>query len=125
MLRCLQTASSGFGAFGAAGGFAGGQSQQKGTAAHKWTKTTGVDGATTGATTQGQYMAITHMQQYSDHSFEELRVQDYEAGRKKLVAGGSFAGATTGFGAAASGFGGAPATSAFGAPAGARGLKKK
>jgi hypothetical protein len=29
-------------------------------------------------------MSITHMQQYSDFSFEELRVQDHEAGRKKL-----------------------------------------
>jgi hypothetical protein len=117
MLLCLQTTSSGFGsAFGAAAGFAGGQSHQKGTAAHKWTKTIRVDGDTTDATTQGQYMAITHMQQYSDHSFEELRVQDYEVGRKKLVGGAS---ATTGFGAAASGVGGAPATSAFGAPAGA------
>ena len=29
-------------------------------------------------------MSITHMQQYSDFSFEELRVQDHEAGRQKL-----------------------------------------
>ena len=28
-------------------------------------------------------MSITHMQQYSDFSFEELRVQDHETGRKK------------------------------------------
>jgi len=28
-------------------------------------------------------MAITHMPQYQNHPFEELRVQDYEAGRKK------------------------------------------
>ncbi len=109
---------------GALGGGGRGQSQQNGTAVHKWTKTTGVDGATTGATTQGQYIAITHMQQYSEHSFEELRMQDYEAGRKKLVGGGAFPDATTGFGAAASGFGGAPATSAFGAAAGAWALKK-
>ena len=40
-------------------------------------------------------MSITHMQQYSDFSFEELRVQDHEAGRKKLVQFGAFGAAGT------------------------------
>ena len=58
-----------------------GDVQQTHTMAHKWTKTTGVDEVTTGTTTQ---VSITHMHQYSDSSFEELRVQDHETDRKKM-----------------------------------------
>jgi len=53
----------------------------QGTAAVKWTRTQGIDGATNTSTTQGWYMAITHMTQYQNYSFEELRVHDYEARR--------------------------------------------
>ena len=53
-------------------------------------------------------MAITHMTQYQNYSFEELRVQDYEAGRKKAQPGAG------GFGAAAGGFGAPAAAPAFG-----------
>jgi hypothetical protein len=60
----------------------GGAVGQRGTSAHKWIKTTGVDGAMNGFTSQGWYVSITHMQEYQDFSCEELRVQDYEAGRR-------------------------------------------
>ena len=59
-----------------------GLSQGQGTAAVIWTKTQGIDGAGTNASQQGNYMAITHMQHYQNYSFEELRVEDYEANRK-------------------------------------------
>ena len=55
----------------------------------KWTKTQGPDGApNSSCTTEGTYMAITAMQAYQNCSFEELRVQDYEAGRNaaKIIA---------------------------------------
>ena len=69
-----QLAAVGFGgaAFGAAGG--GG-----GTSICKWQRTQGADGQAGGTVSaQGNYMAITAMQQYQNFSFEELRVQDYE-----------------------------------------------
>jgi hypothetical protein len=63
-------------------------------------------------------MAITHMQQYLDYSFEELRVQDYEIERERererareRVAVG--AQSVPAFGAA---FGAAPAAPAFSFP---------
>ena len=61
-------------------------SQGQGTAAVKWTKTQGIDGAGTNASQQGNYMAITHMPHYQNYSFEELRVEDYEANRKTIHA---------------------------------------
>jgi hypothetical protein len=70
-----QPAAGGFGgaAFGAAGGGGGG------TSICKWQRTQGADGQAGGTVSaQGNYMAITAMQQYQNFSFEELRVQDYE-----------------------------------------------
>lgn len=69
------------------------------------------------------YQSITAMPAYKAFSFEELRVQDYAAGRK--TAAGTGFGATTGFGGAAAtpattvgAFGQpAPTTGAFGQPA--------
>ena len=88
------------GAFGGSAGAAGVQAQGQGTAAVKWQKTQGIDGAGANASQQGIYMAITHMPQYQNYSFEELRVQDYEANRKKFQGGnvGGF-GQAAGFGA--------------------------
>jgi len=80
---CSTHSTGGFTGFGAAAGSAPGQ----GTAAAKWTQTQGIDGTTNASTTEGQYMAITHMPQYHKYSFEELRVQDYEAGRTKIQPG--------------------------------------
>ena len=61
----------------------------QGTVSVKWAKTTGPDGAPNSNTTSnGLYMAITAMPAYQSYSFDELRVQDYEAGRKKSQAGG-------------------------------------
>ena len=137
----LQASSAGgFGGFGqqpAAGGFGGfgaAQAGQGGTVSVKWAKTTGPDGApNTTNNSNGLYMAITAMPAYQNYSFEELRVQDYDAGRKKAQ-GGFGLGGGGGFGAPAApannGFGGGggsvfgqinqastPAASAFGAPA--------
>ncbi|KAF8935661.1 hypothetical protein BGZ52_007592 [Haplosporangium bisporale] len=60
------------------------------------------------------YQSITAMPAYRGFSFEELRLQDYQQGRKlgQGAAGGMGAG---GFGAATSGFGAQPAATGFGA----------
>lgn len=60
------------------------------------------------------YQSITAMPAYRGFSFEELRLQDYQQGRKlgQGAAGGLGAG---GFGAATSGFGAQPAATGFGA----------
>ncbi|KAG0094807.1 hypothetical protein BGZ93_006756 [Podila epicladia] len=60
------------------------------------------------------YQSITAMPAYRAFSFEELRLQDYQQGRKlgQGAAGGLGAG---GFGAATSGFGAQPAAAGFGA----------
>lgn len=60
------------------------------------------------------YQSITAMPAYRAFSFEELRLQDYQQGRKlgQGAAGGMGAG---GFGAATSGFGAQPAATGFGA----------
>ena len=136
------TGAGGFGGFGAqptaaAGGFGGGgfgaPQAGQGTGIQTWQKTSGPDGQPNSTNNaQGNYIAITAMPAYHNFSFEELRVQDYDAGRKKAPAGGVFGQPTGGgFGAATSGgafgqggtvFGqmngaAAPAAGAFGAPA--------
>ncbi|KAI8605514.1 nuclear protein 96-domain-containing protein [Dissophora ornata] len=62
------------------------------------------------------YQSITAMPAYRGYSFEELRLQDYQQGRKFPAQGAGFGGATSGFGQqpAATGFG-AAATTGFGA----------
>ncbi|KAG0304848.1 hypothetical protein BGZ98_004947 [Dissophora globulifera] len=66
------------------------------------------------------YQSITAMPAYRGYSFEELRLQDYQQGRKFPGQGAGFGGATAGFGQqqqqqpAATGFG-APAATGFGA----------
>ena len=55
----------------------------QGTVVVRWQKTQGIDGAGANTSQQGTYMAITHMPQYQNYSFEELRVQDYQASRKR------------------------------------------
>jgi hypothetical protein len=84
-----QAAVSSFGG-GAFGGGAVAQAQPgQGTAAVKWAKTTGIDCAgSNDSQHMGVYISITHMepnclQQYQNYSFEELRVQDYQALRKR------------------------------------------
>jgi hypothetical protein len=58
----------------------------QGTVSVKWAKTTGPDGAPRSNTnSNGLYMAITAMPAYQNYSFDELRVQDYEAGGKKAI----------------------------------------
>ncbi len=55
-----------------------------GTVIQKWAKTTGPDGAPNSNTgSNGLYTAITAMPTYQNYSFDELRVQDYGAGRTK------------------------------------------
>ena len=55
-----------------------------GTVTQQWAKTTGPDGApNTTNNSNGLYMAITAMPAYQNYSFDELRVQDYGAGRTK------------------------------------------
>jgi len=72
-------------AFGGSGHFCKGTISKWGIISPKWTKTQGPDGApNSSTTTEGTYMAITAMYAYQSCSFEELRVQDYEAGRTKL-----------------------------------------
>ena len=62
------------------------QAGQGGTVSVKWAKTTGPDGApNTTNNSNGLYMAITAMPAYQNYSFDELRVQDYGAGRTKGV----------------------------------------
>ncbi|KAG0348000.1 hypothetical protein BG004_006376 [Podila humilis] len=60
------------------------------------------------------YQSITAMPAYRNYSFDELRLQDYQQGRKAGQAAGGM-GAGGGFGAATSGFGAQPATTGFGA----------
>uniref|UniRef100_A0A7S4KW21 Peptidase S59 domain-containing protein n=1 Tax=Guillardia theta TaxID=55529 RepID=A0A7S4KW21_GUITH len=119
--------SSAFGvSSGAAPGFGGfGNTAQQAappgtpnTSVQPYEATKGPDGTgTASASTQGNYMSITHMNTYANYSFEELRVGDYMMNRKKKdnAAGGTF-GATSTFGAAQqqNPFGQTQATPAFG-----------
>jgi len=58
-----------------------------GTVIQKWQKTSGPDGQPNSTNNaQGNYIAITAMPAYQHFSFEELREQDYDAGRKKAPA---------------------------------------
>ena len=57
-----------------------------GTVAQKWVKTVGPDGApNSNSASNGTYISITLMPAYQNYSFDELRVQDYGAGRTKGV----------------------------------------
>ena len=92
----------------------------QGTLAHRWTRSTGAD---TGGL-EGTYISITHLPQYRDFSFEELRLQDYEAGyletancRGLIPFPPAFGAPAGGFSAPAAGGFGTPATGGFGAPA--------
>ncbi|KAG0373483.1 hypothetical protein BGX24_011638 [Mortierella sp. AD032] len=71
------------------------------------------------------YQSITAMPAYRNFSFEELRMQDYQQGRKFPGQAGGFGATTTGFGQqqqpTTTGFGGAP-TTAFGGGAAANPL---
>jgi len=79
------------GAFGAAPSVSGATraiQAGQGTISPKWTRTqgcpytvTGPNGTPTTPDTEGKYMDITAMSAYQSYSVEELRVQDYEAGR--------------------------------------------
>jgi len=63
------------------------------------------------------YQTVTAMPAYRNYSVEELRVQDYQAGRKNAGASGGTFGATGGFGAQTSTpFGQATTTNTFGQP---------
>lgn len=63
-----------------------------------------------GSGQNSHYQSITAMPAYRNSSFEELRLQDYQQGRKFPGQGGGFGAATTGFGQTQQ-----PATSGFGA----------
>ncbi|KAJ2791137.1 hypothetical protein GGI18_001352 [Coemansia linderi] len=100
----------GGGAFGssAAGGFGAGAT---GTARAAFEPV--VDVSTTGK--KDSFRHICFMNAYKAFSPEELRLEDYEAGRKKADAPAAAPGARTGFGAsAAGGFGSTAATGGFG-----------
>ncbi|KAG0049113.1 hypothetical protein BGZ83_006031 [Gryganskiella cystojenkinii] len=119
-----QNTSTGFGgttsAFGGGGGMLGG-SAMGGTSQGTGTVNPAFAPYIETETSTGQkshYQSITAMPAYRGYSFEELRLQDYQQGRKFPGQAGGF-GATGGFGAqqqqpAASGFGAQPATG-FGA----------
>jgi hypothetical protein len=87
-----------------------------GTVTQQWAKTTGPDPSANNS--NGLYMAITAMPAYQNYSFDELRVQDYGAGRTKPkpgTVGGFGQSAAGGFG----GFGQTQAAGGFGQPAAA------
>jgi nuclear pore complex protein Nup98-Nup96 len=108
------TTTGGFGA--SAGGFGGTNNQQpnNGTAAVPFSAFSEKDGTSTTATQQ--YQTITFQQPYQNYSLEELRVADYNQGRRygnQNGQAGAF-GQSTGFGGFGNNTAAAPATSAFG-----------
>ncbi|KAJ5701770.1 hypothetical protein N7488_009318 [Penicillium malachiteum] len=118
-------ASTGFGASGTA--FQGGLPACEGTGSTPFSAFTEKDGA---SNTTNHYQSISFMQPYNKFSFEELRMADYQQGRRFGNGSGQGAGAfgstafgsstsggfgaqqNTGFGASATPFGGAAATTA-------------
>jgi nuclear pore complex protein Nup98-Nup96 len=108
------TTTGGFGA--SAGGFGATNNQQpnNGTAAVPFSAFSEKDGTSTTATQQ--YQTITFQQPYQNYSLEELRVADYNQGRRygnQNGQAGAF-GQSTGFGGFGNNAAAAPATSAFG-----------
>ncbi|KAJ6007730.1 hypothetical protein N7540_011706 [Penicillium herquei] len=119
------TPASGFGASGTA--FQGGPPACEGTGSTPFSAFTEKDGT---SNTNNHYQSISFMQPYNKFSFEELRLADYQQGRRFGNGSGQGAGAfgstafgsstgggfgaqqNTGFGAAATPFGGAAATTA-------------
>jgi nuclear pore complex protein Nup98-Nup96 len=110
-----QTTTPAFGgAAGAGTAFAGQVPPTDGTASTPFNPVTEKD---PNSTTNNVYQSISYMQPYQRHSFEELRLADYQAGRRFANASGQ-AGA---FGAPAfggSGFGQPAATGGFGTTGG-------
>ncbi|KAG2176141.1 hypothetical protein INT43_005374 [Umbelopsis isabellina] len=109
-------ASTGYGASASTPFGSTGTGQVQGTVNPEFTATVERD---TSTGVNNQYQTITAMPAYRNYSVEELRVQDYQAGRKNAgnaaAPGGTF-GSTGGFGAQASTpFGQSSAPSAFGA----------
>ncbi|GAB5588975.1 hypothetical protein Unana1_03875 [Umbelopsis nana] len=111
-------ANTGFGASTSTpfGGAATGQVQ--GTVNPEFTPTSERD---TSTGVNNSYQSITAMPAYRNYSVEELRVQDYQAGRKNAGAaaapGGAFGATTSGFGAQSSTpFGQTATTNTFGMP---------
>ncbi|KAM3588719.1 hypothetical protein VKS41_001157 [Umbelopsis sp. WA50703] len=109
-------ANTGFGASSSTPFGATATGQVQGTVNPEYTATVERD-ASTGV--NNHYQTITAMPAYRNYSVEELRVQDYQAGRKNAgnaaATGGAF-GSTGGFGAQTSTpFGQSATTSAFGA----------
>ncbi|CAE6428515.1 unnamed protein product [Rhizoctonia solani] len=85
----------------------------QGTASPAYQATQERDTAVGGSSTTLHYQSITAMPAYRNFSFEELRAQDYAAGRKNSTSTGF--GQTTAFGSAANTA--APSTGLFGQPA--------
>ncbi|KAF2830909.1 hypothetical protein CC86DRAFT_379124 [Ophiobolus disseminans] len=107
------TNTGGFGATG--GGFASNQNQpNNGTASTPFSAFSEKDGATGNATSQ--YQTITFISPYQNYSLEELRVADYNQGRRygnQNGQAGAF-GQSTGFGGFGSNNNATASTSAFG-----------
>ncbi|KAH7345325.1 nuclear protein 96-domain-containing protein [Rhizoctonia solani] len=87
----------------------------QGTASPTYAATQERDTAVGGSTTTLHYQSITAMPAYRNFSFEELRAQDYAAGRKNSSSTGF--GQTSAFGAAPTTTSTAPSTGLFGQPA--------
>ncbi|CAE7229687.1 unnamed protein product [Rhizoctonia solani] len=85
----------------------------QGTASPTYTATQERDTAVGGSSTTLHYQSITAMPAYRNFSFEELRAQDYAAGRKNASSAGF--GQTSAFGATATAT--TPSTGLFGQPA--------
>ncbi|KAK2731766.1 hypothetical protein FQN57_003173 [Myotisia sp. PD_48] len=114
------TAGTGFGTtpstgFGTSGAATGGLAPAEGTANPVFSAH--VDKDSPGSTTTNHYQSICFMQPYQKYSFEELRVADYNHGRRYGNASGQAGafGSFSGFGQGASNFGAATTSSPFGA----------
>ncbi len=81
-----------------------------------WTKSTMPDGGPGGPQSSVYFMTLTAQQPYMHKTLEELRWEDYQAGRKGNTSG-IVPGGASAFGASASTFGGGGATG-FGATTG-------
>ena len=90
-------AAGGFGASGGFGGAAQTTSQNNGTGSVPFAPHVEKDAA---SSSNSHYQSITFQQPYQNYSFEELRVADYNAGRKSGNTNGQAGafGASTGFG---------------------------
>lgn len=108
------TPTTGFGATASTPFGGGATGQVQGSVNPEFTATTERD---TSTGVNNSYQTITAMPAYRNYSVEELRVQDYQAGRKNAGASGGAFGATGGYGAQTSTpFGQSATSSAFGMP---------